>query len=132
MNWEDLESPKNCFTVKDTTMFDIPTKRVVRHFSQNTKIVVTQKCTMDGHTFYRTNAAKIRNLDWAFEAGALGLPDEVAPPVHSVSPKVGLRLTPRIFRSAAKQKHSQKDSLVEGGATRSPRTIFKWLFKRHR
>ena len=79
LDWKDVPRPINAFTVRNATMRDLATGDIVRYYSANTKIVVVQKCVMEKGTFYRTQSAAQRGLDWAFEATALGLPNEIAP-----------------------------------------------------
>lgn len=80
MDWQDLPDRKNLFTKRNAVMRDLHTKKIIQHYASNTKIAVVQKCNYKGMTYYRTNSAKENGLDWAFEAPAFGLPNEVAPP----------------------------------------------------
>lgn len=81
--WQDLPKPLNCFTVQNTATINLNTKKIVQHYSTNTKIVVVQKCVTEEGTYYRTASAEHHYLNHAFKAVALGLPNEIAPPVHS-------------------------------------------------
>lgn len=80
--WKDLQGKMNCFTVRNATMFDLNTKKPVRCYSANTRITIVQKCVTGKSTLYRTGYAKENGLDWAFEASAFGLPNDIAPLAH--------------------------------------------------
>lgn len=82
--WQDLPERKNLFTVKNTTMINLNTGEIVRHYSTNTKIAVVQKCVTPEKTYYRTYDAVHNYLNYAFEAEAFGLPNEKAPSAPSV------------------------------------------------
>lgn len=82
--WEDLPERKNLFTVKNTTMINLNTGEIVRHYATNTKIAVVQKCVTPDKTYYRTQDAVHNYLNYAFEAEAFGLPNEKAPSAPSV------------------------------------------------
>lgn len=77
--WQDLPKPINAFTTRNTKMKNLNTGEVIQYYSANTKIVVAQKAVTPSGTFYRTRSAEHHCLNWAFEAAALGLPNEVAP-----------------------------------------------------
>lgn len=81
--WEDLPERKNLFTVKNTTMINLNTGEIVRHYATNTKIAVVQKCVTPDKTYYRTQDAVHNYLNYAFEAEAFGLPNEKAPSAPS-------------------------------------------------
>lgn len=84
--WQDLPERKNLFTVKNTMMINLNTGKPVQHYATNTKIAVVQKCITKDKTYYRTAEAAHHYLNYAFEATALGLPNEKAPSVHSINP----------------------------------------------
>lgn len=121
LDWKDLPERKNCFTVRNATMRDLKTNKIVQYYSANTRITVVQKCITGGNTYYRTRSAVEQNLDWAFEASAFGLPNEAAPPVPS--PKVDSlnksksRLSPDAHTPspAKKQTYAQKVAPSKGG-----------------
>ena len=77
--WKDLSKPLNCFTVRNATMINLNTDKIVRYYSANTKIVVVQKCVTPEGTYYRTYEACHNCLNFAFKASAFGLPNEKAP-----------------------------------------------------
>ena len=80
ITWQDLNKPKNLFTVRNATSIDLNTKKIVQHYSTNTKIQVVQDCYLNDTHYYRTQSSKDQNLDWAFEATAFGeKPTEKAP-----------------------------------------------------
>lgn len=83
--WEDLPKPLNCFTVRNATMVNLNTGKIVNNYSANTKIVVAQKCVTPKGTYYRTREAAYNYLNHAFRASAFGLPDEKAPSEHSTN-----------------------------------------------
>lgn len=85
--WEDLPKPLSCFTVKNTTMVNLNTGKIVSNYSTNTKIVLAQKCVTENGTYYRTREAAYNYLNYAFKASAFGLPDEKAPSAHSTHSK---------------------------------------------
>lgn len=91
--WVDLEKPQNVFTVRNAAMRDLNDGEIIQCYSANTKIVVTQKCITEQGSFYRTNSAKTKRLDWAFEASAFGLPNEFAPPRPSLSNSLNDNIT---------------------------------------
>lgn len=85
--WEDLPKPLSCFTVRNATMVNLNTGKIVNNYSSNTKIVVAQKCVTPKGTYYRTSEAAYNYLNHAFRASAFGLPDEKAPSEHSTHTK---------------------------------------------
>ncbi len=119
--WEDLPKPMNCFTVRNATMRNLNTGEVVQHYSANTKIAVVQKCVTPVATYYRTESAKHHYLNFAFEASAFGLPNELAPSVPPLHP----------LSSSHKRKNKKstpKIILPEDGAGRERRaTLLKKL-----
>lgn len=129
MKWIDLPQPMNCFTVRSAMMMDLKKRISVQQYSANTKIVVVQKCILPEGTFYRTETAKKRDLDWAFKASAFGLPDEKAPSVHSSTSNSHFkkaRKPARTSRPAKKQTSSQKIARPKGGGAEQRRG---WLYK---
>lgn len=81
--WKDLPKPLSCFTVRNATMVNLNTRKIIQHYSANTKIVVVQKCITPNCTYYRTREATHHHLNYAFEASAFGLPNEKASSEHS-------------------------------------------------
>lgn len=129
MDWQDLPERKNCFTTRSAMMMDLDKRAVVQHYSANTKIVVVQKCVIPEGTYYRTETAKLRGLNWAFKASALGLPDEKAPSVHSSTSNSHFKKTrkpARTSRPAKKQTSSQKIAKPKGGEAEQRKG---WLYK---
>ena len=82
-NWQDLPDKKTVFTLRSAVMKNLNTGEIIRHYSRNTRIDVVQKCVTEIGTFYRTRSAEQNNLNWAFEASAFGLPNDVAPSAPS-------------------------------------------------
>lgn len=127
--WQDLPERHNCFTTRSAMMMDLDKRTVVQHYSANTKIVVVQKCVIPEGTYYRTETAKLRGLNWAFKASALGLPDEKAPSVPSSTSNSHFkkaRKPARTSRPAKKQTSSQKIARPKGGGAEQRRG---WLYK---
>ena len=110
MDWQDLSDRKNLFTKRNAVMRDLHTKKIVQYYASNTKIAVVQKCNYDGTTYYRTNSAKENGLDWAFEASAFGLRNDVAPPVHTPSYSLNSHTTKK-----QKSNETQKPESPKGG-----------------
>lgn len=134
-NWEDLPKPLNCFTVRNATMVNLNTGKIVSNYSANTKIVVVQKCVTPKGTFYRTREAENNYLNYAFKASAFGLPDEKAPPVHSSKPnslEKTLKHTPASLtsRPVKKQKVSQTVASSEGGEKKPRKGWLRNIFRR--
>lgn len=77
--WQDLEKPLNAFTVRSATMRNLVTGKIIQYYSANTKIVLVQKCITPNGTYYRAGEAARNHLNYAFEAEAFGLPNEIAP-----------------------------------------------------
>lgn len=132
--WKDLPKPLSCFTVRNATMVNLNTGKVVRYYSANTKIVVVQKCVTPECTYYRTYDAYHNYLNFAFKASAFGLPDEKAP--SAPSPKSDSLSHTTISRkpknaapaSAKKQTANKKKKVAtpkDGGDKRH----FAWLKK---
>ena len=134
--WEDLPEKKNCFTVRNAAMINLNNRRIVRNYSANTKIVVTQKCVTPGGTYYRTNEAAHHYLNYAFEASAFGLPNEKAPSVHSSKPnsldKHTTNSTKPVVRTnpAKKQTSVQKAVIPKDGGGKRLRSWLKRVFRR--
>lgn len=129
--WTDLPKPTNCFTARNTMMFDLNSLEVIRHYSANTKIVVVQKCVTEKGTFYRTESAKNRGLDWAFKASALGMPNEKAPSVPSFSPSNDSAPADSHTKAGVqKQTTEQEVALPKDGEVRQRKGWFDKLFRR--
>lgn len=110
MDWQDLPERRNLFTKRNAVMRDLHTKKIIQYYASNTKIAVVQKCNYDGTTYYRTNSAKENGLDWAFEASAFGLPNDIAPPVHTPSYSLNSHTTKK-----QKSNETQKPESPKGG-----------------
>lgn len=114
--WVDLEKPKNVFTVRSAAMYDLRNKKMIQHYLANTKIQVVQKAIFNGETYYRTESAKTRGLDWAFKATAFGLPNEAAPSVPSPkSDSLGHLANSRKSRSSAPTS-AKKQTVIQKAA----------------
>lgn len=113
--WEDLPKPLNCFTVKNTTMVNLNTGKIVSNYSTNTKIVLAQKCVTENGTYYRTRDAAHNYLNYAFKASAFGLPDEKAPSVPSTHSKPN--------SSNVKRKKSETRTQPTKKTKNTPKTV---------
>lgn len=134
--WEDLPKPLNCFTVRNATMINLNTGKIIRHYSANTKIVVVQKCVTEKGTYYRTHEAYYHYLNYAFEASAFGLPNEKAPSAPRSKPN-SLKKHATYTHSAknsrrpkAKQKPVQNAAVPKDGEGKRQRSWLKRLFRR--
>lgn len=140
MDWQDLPTKKNCFTVRNAVMKDLDKRKIVRYFSANTKIVVTQKCVTEKGTYYRTEAAKDHGLNWAFEASAFGLPDEIAPSVlssksnslDSISNHTITKSVRRTKKPTKKQKVIQKAAIPKDGEEQQREGWLSRIFHRRK
>ena len=133
-SWEDLPKPLNCFTVKNTAMVNLNTKKIVRHYATNTKIVVVQKCVTPECTYYRTYDAKYHYLNYAFKAADFGLPNEVAPLVLSSkinsSGKHSTNKSASRTKSTNKTKKDSKAVSSKSGEKSQQRSWLKKIFRR--
>lgn len=134
--WEDLPKSTNCFTTRRAAMRNLNTGEIVQNYSANTKLVVVQKCVTEKGTYYRTYSAMHHNLNWAFEASALGLPNEKAPSAHSIKSntmdKHTLKSTPiSRAKDSGQNKHSSKKSTSsDGGEKKLIHGWFNRIFRR--
>ena len=111
--WEDLPKPINGFTTRNTVMMNLNNGKVVQYYGSNTKIVLAQKCVTEVGTYYRTESAAYNNLNWAFEAAAFGLPNEIlAPPVPPNSTK---KVSPKKPSSLKEKQKSNQKAMAKGG-----------------
>lgn len=131
--WQDLPRPLNCYTARNATMTNLNTGEIIRHYSTNTKIVVVQKCVTPGCTYYRTRLSEHHFLNYAFKASDLGLPNEVAPPAHTIL-NSQFFLSNNLDKSAhsldAKQKSSQKATSSDGGEVKWLKVWLNKIFRR--
>ena len=134
--WEDLPEKKNCFTVRNAVMVNLNNGKIIRHYAPNTKIVVVQKCVTPDKTYYRTYEAFHHYLNYAFEASAFGLPNEVAPSAPSAksnSSSIHSNLSPvsRTPKPAKKQTSTQKVVHSKDGEGGRLRNWLSKVFRRH-
>ena len=130
-NWEDLPKGLGVFTICDTAMVNLDKNEVVKYYSANTKIEVVQKNVTKDVTYYRTQPAKDRGLNWAFEATALGLPNDKAPSAHSeILPPNSDKSASRTPKAGKKTKTKPKVILPKDGEGASPRGLLKRLFRK--
>lgn len=132
-NWEDLPKPLNCFTVRNATMINLNTKKIIQYYSANTKIVVVQKCVTEKGTYYRTDSARHHYLNYAFEATALGLPNEVAPSVPSHRSKSSSIKHPKLRkpgnRTLSRTEKQTKDQKIVSPKDGGEKQSAGWLRK---
>lgn len=133
--WEDLPKPLSCFTVKNTTMVNLNTGKIVSNYSTNTKIVLVQKCVTENGTYYRTRDAAHNYLNHAFKASAFGLPDEKAPSEPSShnkpnSSNVKQKKSASRTQPMKKTKTSPKSAVPNDGEGRRHHSWFSKLFRR--
>lgn len=129
--WKDLEKPINAFTVRSATMRNLNTGKVVQYYAANTKIVLVQKCITKTGTYYRTGEAAHHYLNYAFEASAFGLPNEIA----SLEPSLplsntqlsGSRHVPKVIKQTSRKQKAKDKS--EG---HKPHKWLDKLFRRGR
>lgn len=132
ITWKDTPKPLNLFTVRNATMRDLETKKIIQYYSANTKISVVQKTQVGDTTYYRTASAKERSLNWAFEASAFGLPNEKAPSVplssfHTIAPYLE-KVAPALD---TKQKSVKKNDIVSSkDGEKKRRNLFVKIIKR--
>lgn len=135
-SWKDLPKPLNCFTVRNATMINLNNKRIIQHYSANTKIVVTQKCVTPEGAYYRTAEAAHHYLNYAFKASAFGLPDEKAPsaPSPKTTPlgKLSKKLTPVVATPPLTNNTNNSATVVlpKDGEGRQRKSWFSKLFRR--
>lgn len=110
IDWQDIPQNNTLFTKRNATMRDLETGKTIQYYSANTKICVIQKANYKGMTYYRTRSAKDNNLDWAFEAAVFGLPNDIAPPVHTPSYSLNSHTTKK-----QKSNETQKPESPKGG-----------------
>lgn len=133
--WEDLPKPLSCFTVRNATMVNLNSGKIVNNYSANTKIVVVQKCVTPKGTYYRTSEAAYNYLNYAFRASAFGLPDEKAPSEHSIHTKpnssnVKLKKSETRTLPVKKTKNSPKATSPKDGEGKKHAGWLKKLFGR--
>lgn len=129
-NWQDLPKRINAFTIRNATMRDLDTRKIIQYYSANTRISVTQKLVNENGTYYRTESAAKHGLNWAFEASAFGLPDEKAPSVPSHTPPKTLKSrSTRALPATKKQKSVHMTSASKDGE-RPKKSFWKKIFQR--
>lgn len=136
--WKNLPKPLNCFTVRNATIVDLDTGKIVNNYSANTKIVVVQKCVTKNGTYYRTSEAVHHHVNYAFKASDFGLPNEIAPSEHSLKtdslgPSTNLTKPGRTAPTPAKkQKPSKKTATPKDGGEGRFRSWVKGVFRRRK
>ena len=129
--WKDLPKPKGVFTVRNAYMRNLDDGKIVSNYSAGTKIQVVQKCITPNKTYYRTATAARQKLNYAFEATAFGLQNEVAPSAHSnLSPTKKKPSASRTPMPIKKQTRKAKSSSPKDGEAKSKKSWIKRLFRR--
>lgn len=129
--WQDLPKPLNCFTIRSAVLRNLNTGEIIQHYSANTKIVVVQKCVTESGTYYRTASAEHHYLNFAFEASALGLPNEIASPAPSHSFLNSTQDTGSLAaKTRERQKTAPKRTSSKGEEKKSKFNFFSKLFKK--
>lgn len=114
IKWEKLPKRINAFTVRSAVAADLNTGDIIQHYSSNTRITLTERCITPQGTYYRTDSMSKHGLNWAFEASAFGLPNELAPPVPSTTPNSLKPVSPK-KTALQNKKISEKASAPKGG-----------------
>lgn len=130
--WQNIPV-QNLFTKRNAVMRNLDNKKIIQYYSANTKIQVVQEAQFDGVVYYRTASARDKNLNWAFEATAFGLPNEPAPSAPIYTPRsTSGNGTTFPLPAAKKQKPSQKSELPKEGAVAKPKkkSFLARLFRR--
>lgn len=132
--WKDLPKQQGFFTRRSAVMLTLDTKKAIQFYSPNTKLNLSQYTVFNGSVYFRTEPAKVKNLNWAIKADSFDLPDgylaSLAPTEHSLSKKqVASHLPANRKTSPTKQKSIQKvaKSKSEGTKPQKP-TLIKRLF----
>lgn len=130
--WENLPKRLSCFTVRNASMVNLGTGKIVRRYSANTKINVVQKCVTPTATYYRTAEAAENHLNYAFEASAFGLPNEPAPsePSKLLEEKHSNSTPAPTPRPVTKQKVSQKVASSKDGEEARRQGLLRRLLRR--
>ena len=125
--WIDLPERKNCFTTRNAVLYDMDSDEIIQYYSANTKIVVVQGCATDRGTFYRTESAVKADKNFAFEATALGLPTEIAPPSshYKLQSTLDSALSPEAEQSSKKQITVAHTKSPSGGEATSKKATSK-------
>ena len=133
--WQDLPERKNLFTVRSASMINLNTGKIIRTYCANTKIAVVQKCVTPKATYYRTLEAAHHYLNYAFEASAFGLPNEVASSApskkaDSLRTNSASKLVTRTHKPAKKQTSIQKSGASKGEERPQKKSLWRRLFRR--
>lgn len=128
--WKDLPKPQGFFTRRSAVMLTLDTKKAIQLYSSNTKLNVSQYTVFNGSVYFRTEPAKVKNLNWAIKADSFDLPDgylaSLAPTEHSLSKKQVTSHTP-----AKKQKVTQKVAKPKSEEAQPQKTtLIKRIFGR--
>lgn len=128
LSWQDLPKRQHLFTVRNAAMMNLDTKKIIQHYSANTRIDVIQKAQHGEITYYRTASAAEKGLNWAFEASAFGLPNERAPLAPTGFSKRSNNSTKDLATpSLEKQTNTQKAQPAKSGELVEKRSLKRRL-----
>lgn len=129
IEWVPLEKPLSVFTTRNTVMWNLNNGAIVQHYSANTKLSMAEKAVTVNGTYYRTLSAAHHYLNFAFEASALGLPNEFAPSApNNFSQDAGKSSVAKLKKQTAAQQPAKASD--DGGR---PRLFFwKKFFRREK
>lgn len=135
--WQDLPKPENLFTARSAVMKDLDKNKIVQHYLMNTKISLAQKAQVGEKIYYRTRTAKEKGLNWAFEASAFGLPNDVAPlgpsSSHGSSSTINSKKSAKsTSKSTKKQKVGPKATPSKSGGMGKARRFWRRLFMKRK
>lgn len=128
--WEKLPNRLNAFTVRSAMMADLETGDIIQHYSSNTRITLTEKCVTETGTYYRTASASRQGLNWAFEATAFGLPNDIAPSALPTPPDSFSRVAIALNGDNKTQKIIQNSSTPKGGEEKGRKKLWERLFNK--
>ena len=134
--WKDLPKPLGLFTRRSALMLTLDTKKAIQFYSSNTKLNVSQYTVFNDTVYFRTEPAKVKNLNWAIKADSFDLPDgylaSLAPTEHSLSKKQVPSHTPVNRKiSPTKQKVTQHVAKPKSEEAQPQKpTLIKRIFRR--
>ena len=102
----------------------------MQYYSANTRITVVQKLVTENGTYYRTASAAKHGLNWAFEASAFGLPNEVAPSAPRQHPPKPTQPALSHTTGTKKQKIIQKEPAPKDGEKPAKKNFWRRLFRK--
>lgn len=127
--WQELPKRLNVFTTRNAFLVDLQTGKIVQYYSSNTRITLVEKCVTPEKTYYRTESSVRKDLDWAFEAAAFGLPNEEAPsaPQIPLFPQSQGQSQPLV----EKQTPHNQGEVSKDGEKQRPRHFWRRIFRKN-